>query len=74
MFEKRVQRNCLWSSICSNGTLRHFNSAHPRLSEEIEERGIDLNPTWHVLDLTPEGRGDWNAELDYGVKALKRGM
>jgi predicted dithiol-disulfide oxidoreductase (DUF899 family) len=30
-------------------------------------RGIDLlAPVWHVLDLTPQGRGDWYARLDYG--------
>jgi predicted dithiol-disulfide oxidoreductase (DUF899 family) len=29
-------------------------------------RGIDLlSPVWNVLDLTPEGRGDWNAKLEY---------
>ena len=44
------------------------------MSAEIDERGLDLlNPTWHVLDLIPQGRGDWNAELDYGIKALKQG-
>ncbi len=53
----------------SDGTLRHFYSAHPRLGEEIEERGIDeLNPTWNILDLTPQGRGTFYASLDYGTK------
>ncbi|MEO6913962.1 MAG: DUF899 family protein [Candidatus Baltobacteraceae bacterium] len=29
-------------------------------------RGIDLlSPTWHVLDLLPAGRGDFNASNDY---------
>src|SRR5215207_6094430 len=46
----------------SDGTLRHFYSAHPRLGEEIKERGIDeLNPTWNILDLTPQGRGTFYA-------------
>lgn len=52
-----------------NGTLRHFYSGHPRLAEDIEERGIDeLNPIWNVLDLTPRGRGSFYASLDYGTK------
>jgi predicted dithiol-disulfide oxidoreductase (DUF899 family) len=54
----------------SDGTLRHFYSGHPRLGEEIKERGIDeLNPTWNILDLTPDGRGTFYASLDYGTKA-----
>jgi len=32
----------------------------------MDERGIDLTcPMWHVLDLTPQGRGDWYAQLAY---------
>ena len=51
------------------GTLRHFYSGHPRLGEDIKERGIDeLTPIWNVLDLTPQGRGSWYASLDYGTK------
>jgi predicted dithiol-disulfide oxidoreductase (DUF899 family) len=39
------------------------------MSEEIDQRGIDLLcPVWHLLDLTPEGRDDWYAELEYGKK------
>jgi len=53
----------------SDGTLRHFYSGHPRLAEDIKERGIDeLNPVWNVLDLTPQGRGTFYASLDYGTK------
>lgn len=53
----------------SDGTLRHFYSGHPRLADDIEERGIDeLNPIWNVMDLTPQGRGKWYASLDYGTK------
>jgi predicted dithiol-disulfide oxidoreductase (DUF899 family) len=58
-----------------DGTLRHFYSVHPRLAEDIKERGIDeYNPIWNVLDLTPRGRGDWIASLDYGttMEALRR--
>jgi predicted dithiol-disulfide oxidoreductase (DUF899 family) len=50
----------------ADGKVRHFYSAHPRMSEEIRERGIDLLcPIWHILDLVPQGRGTWYAKLDY---------
>ncbi len=53
----------------SDGTLRHFYSAHPRMGDDIRERGIDLlTPAYNVLDLRPRGRGDWYASLDYGTK------
>ena len=53
----------------SDGTLRHFYSAHPSMSHDIRERGIDLlTPVYNMLDLTPQGRGDWYAELGYGTK------
>jgi predicted dithiol-disulfide oxidoreductase (DUF899 family) len=53
----------------SDGTLRHFYSVHPRLSDDVKERGIDeLNPIWNVLDLTPQGRGTFYASLDYGTR------
>ena len=53
----------------ADGTLRHFYSAHPGMSEEIKERGLDLLcPVYNVLDLTPEGRGDWYASFDYAPK------
>jgi predicted dithiol-disulfide oxidoreductase (DUF899 family) len=59
----------------SDGRLRHFYSVHPRLSQDIKERGIDeYNPIWNILDLTPQGRGTFYASLDYGTKvqAAKR--
>jgi predicted dithiol-disulfide oxidoreductase (DUF899 family) len=59
----------------SAGTLRHYYSAHPSMADDIKERGLDLLcPVYHVLDLTPEGRGDWYAELGYGtnVHAARR--
>jgi hypothetical protein len=53
----------------SDGTLRHFYSVHPRLADEIKERGIDeWNPIWNVLDLTPQEGGSWYASLDYRKK------
>jgi len=43
----------------ANGAVRHFYTAHPWMSPEIKERGIDLlAPIWHFLDLPPQGRGD----------------
>ncbi|MDI3418028.1 DUF899 family protein [Streptomyces luteolus] len=50
----------------ADGSVRHFYSVHPRLSDTIDERGIDLlSPVWHVLDVTRGGRGDWYAALKY---------
>jgi predicted dithiol-disulfide oxidoreductase (DUF899 family) len=55
----------------SDGTLRHFYSAHPRMAADIKERGLDLlNPIWDFMDLTPQGRGNWYAGLDYGTNAM----
>ncbi len=50
------------------GTVRHFYSVHPRLGPNIDTRGIDeYNPIWNILDLTPHGRGEFDASLDYGT-------
>jgi len=55
----------------SDGTVRHVYSAHPTMAPDIHERGIDLlSPVWNVLDLTPEGRGDWYAALEYPPRAV----
>jgi predicted dithiol-disulfide oxidoreductase (DUF899 family) len=52
----------------SDGTLRHVYTAHPSMAEDVRERGIDLlSPVYNILDLTPQGRGDWYAELGYGL-------
>ena len=59
----------------NGGTLRHFYSAHPSMADDIEQRGLDLlRPVYNVLDLTPQGRADWYAELDCGtdVAAARR--
>jgi predicted dithiol-disulfide oxidoreductase (DUF899 family) len=59
----------------SDGTLRHFYSAHPSMADDIKERGLDLLcPVYNILDLTRQGRGDWYAELGYGtgVHAARR--
>jgi predicted dithiol-disulfide oxidoreductase (DUF899 family) len=51
------------------GVLRHVYTVHPRIGPDIQERGIDLlNPIWHFMDLTPQGRGSWYASLAYGTK------
>jgi predicted dithiol-disulfide oxidoreductase (DUF899 family) len=53
-----------------DGALRHFYSAHPRMASDVKERGIDLlSPIWNMLDLTPQGRGDWYAKLEYPIQA-----
>ena len=50
----------------SDGTPRHFYSAHPQMADDIGERGIDsLTPVYNLLDLTPHGREDWYASLEY---------
>jgi predicted dithiol-disulfide oxidoreductase (DUF899 family) len=49
-----------------DGSVRHFYSGTPALDVDVHERGIDLLcPTWNLLDLTPKGRGDWYASLNY---------
>jgi predicted dithiol-disulfide oxidoreductase (DUF899 family) len=59
-------------TLDKNGMVRHFYSVHPRLADDIETRGIDeYNPIWNVLDLTPRGRGDWDASLDYGTEVQR---
>ncbi len=53
-------------TLDGDGLPRHAYTSHPRMAEDIRERGIDLlSPVWHLLDLTPHGRGDWYAGLDY---------
>jgi predicted dithiol-disulfide oxidoreductase (DUF899 family) len=48
------------------GAVHHRYTAHPWISDEMRERGIDkLCPTWHLLDITPRGRGDWYSALSY---------
>ena len=46
--------------------MRHVYSKGAQMADDRRERGIDLlSPVWHVLDLTPQGRSDWYAELQY---------
>ena len=52
----------------ANGSIRHFYTGHPRMGADIKERGLDLLiPVYNVLDLIPQGRGEWYASLDYPV-------
>jgi predicted dithiol-disulfide oxidoreductase (DUF899 family) len=52
-----------------DGTLRHFYSVHPKLDDDTDTRGIDeYNPIWNILDLTPQGRREFDASLAYGTK------
>jgi predicted dithiol-disulfide oxidoreductase (DUF899 family) len=53
-------------TLDEDGTPRHFYSSHPQMADDIGERGIDLlTPVYNLLDLTPHGRGDWYAQLEY---------
>jgi predicted dithiol-disulfide oxidoreductase (DUF899 family) len=46
--------------------VRHSYTAHPRMSPDTKERGIDLlAPVWNLMDLTPQGRGEWYPSLAY---------
>jgi predicted dithiol-disulfide oxidoreductase (DUF899 family) len=52
-----------------DGKLHHFYTTRAGMSPEIKNRGLDLlNPIWNFLDLTPKGRGDFNAKLEYPSK------
>jgi predicted dithiol-disulfide oxidoreductase (DUF899 family) len=53
-------------TLDADGRPRHFYSSHPQMADDINERGVDLlSPVWNLLDLTPQGRGDWYAGLEY---------
>jgi len=48
-----------------DGSPCHFYSASALMRAD-QFRGIDLlSPVWNLLDLTPEGRGDWLPSLAY---------
>jgi predicted dithiol-disulfide oxidoreductase (DUF899 family) len=52
----------------AGGTVRHRYTTRPRMADDVDQRGIDLLcATWNILDLTPDGRDDWYAELEYGA-------
>jgi predicted dithiol-disulfide oxidoreductase (DUF899 family) len=48
-----------------DGSVRHFYTGGPGL-EPNTEGGMDAySPVWNLLDLTPEGRGEWYPSLEY---------
>jgi predicted dithiol-disulfide oxidoreductase (DUF899 family) len=56
-------------TLGADGGVRHVYTNHPWLADDVNERGQDLTvPVYNVFDLTPDGRGNWYARLDYGVK------
>ncbi len=56
----------------ADGVLWHSYTAHPWMSADIKERGIDLlSPIWNIMDLTPKGRGDFYTKLDYSLTSIK---
>jgi predicted dithiol-disulfide oxidoreductase (DUF899 family) len=56
-------------TLDQDGTVRHTYTNHPWLADDMNERGEDLTmPVYNILDLTPAGRGNWYARLDYGAK------
>ncbi len=52
----------------SGGKIRHFYGSEGALAPEPGHDPCHLDlmwPLWNVLDLTPEGRGDWYPKLNY---------
>ena len=48
-----------------NASVKHFYSGSATMRDSVN-RGIDLlSPVWNIFDLTPGGRDDWNAKLEY---------
>jgi predicted dithiol-disulfide oxidoreductase (DUF899 family) len=58
-----------WISVFTlggDGTVHHSYSKGAQMADDRRERGIDLlSPVWHLLDLAPNGRGDWYPSLSY---------
>jgi predicted dithiol-disulfide oxidoreductase (DUF899 family) len=58
-----------WISVFTrggDGSVRHIYSKGAQMADNRRERGIDmLSPVWNLLDLTPNGRGDWYPLLHY---------
>jgi predicted dithiol-disulfide oxidoreductase (DUF899 family) len=54
--------------------VRHVYSKGAQMAGDRRERGIDLlTPVWHLLDLTPHGRGDWYPALNYQPQTATHG-
>ena len=44
------------------------------MDPDIQQRGIDLlDPIWHFMNLTAQGRGDWFASLACGTRPIVAG-
>jgi predicted dithiol-disulfide oxidoreductase (DUF899 family) len=58
-----------WISVFSrgaDGTISHLYSKGAQVADDRRERGINLlRAVWGILDLTPNGRGNWYPSLDY---------
>ena len=52
--------------LSKDGSVKHFYSVSAQMTDEIKTRGIDLlSPVWNLLDITPDGRGQWDPKLKY---------
>ncbi|MBM7774187.1 putative dithiol-disulfide oxidoreductase (DUF899 family) [Actinokineospora baliensis] len=45
--------------------VRHFYTQRANFMDNAEGGFDQLNPIWHLLDITPTGRGDWYAANTY---------
>ena len=59
-----------WRHTCEDTAYNVYNDCNGRAVSTSQA----LTPVYNVLDLTPQGRGDWYASLDYppNVKAVHR--
>jgi predicted dithiol-disulfide oxidoreductase (DUF899 family) len=52
--------------LTQDGSVKHSYSCSAQMTAEVKTRGIDLlSPVWNLLDLTPDGRGQWDPKLKY---------
>jgi len=64
--DEQGQRPGLSVFVRDGDGVRHSYTMHAGYSAEEPERGIDLySPVWQILDLLPQGRGDWYADNRY---------
>jgi predicted dithiol-disulfide oxidoreductase (DUF899 family) len=52
-------------SRAGDGTVRHFYTGEATLDDRTWGGLDQYSPVWNLFDLTPQGRGDWNPQLDY---------
>ncbi|MGW5666916.1 DUF899 family protein [Micromonospora sp. NPDC003776] len=66
------QRPMITVFVRDGDAVRHSYS-QPASFPDGSERGIDLlSPVWNLLDLLPQGRGDWYASSGYATRAASR--